>query len=75
MGPSVVAYGFSRKDLAVLMRFASLSDPKFAEKIGEPEDATDLCIECVAEGAGPSKAILEYFGLRREGKAFEWIPR
>ncbi len=64
---------FDHRQVALMVKVANRSDPRFAKKLNETSDVIDLCIDLIAEGCmEPSHAILRYFALRKDGKGYLW---
>jgi hypothetical protein len=67
---------YDQRQVVLMVKVAAFYDPKFAKKVREPRGAAlDLLVKLLEGGMPPSPAILRYFDLQREGKAFVWNPR
>ena len=66
---------YDRREVALMVRVATMFDPKFSRKVRKPKYFLELVAVCIEQGYGPKAAILRYFNLHRVGEAFVWNPR
>jgi hypothetical protein len=63
---------YNRRQVALMVTFAAYLSADFAGQVGEVATR----ISMIAAGIiAPTPAILEFFGLQRDGRGYVWNPR